>query len=133
MNTLSLEMSFYNSESSAYIGFTMPEDCDDPNNESYIEFGFNMEYMLEMGLGQIIYQNDLQQKGSFRNFLKNFITNPVLVKKLLTSKTKNNYRSQMLNIMKNPTKYFGESLTEMPNDVILILEEKFWICINYYL
>ncbi|XWV25324.1 hypothetical protein QJ856_gp0446 [Tupanvirus deep ocean] len=123
MNTLSLEFTFYNTESSAYIGFIMPEQTD-KNGDTYIDFGFNMEYLLDLGLGQVIYVNDLSKKGSFRNFLKNFVTNKILVEKLLTSNTKNTYRQQLINISKNPSKYFGDTLTLIPEEILDLVNKK---------
>lgn len=108
MNTLGLEFSFYNSENSEYVGFTMPEDKNDYDGKPYIDMGFNMTYMLEIGLGRIVYQNDPGLKGSFRNFIKNVVFNPSIVEKMLTSKTSYNYRLQMKSIMSDPVKYFDE-------------------------
>jgi len=119
MNTISMEFSFYNMDSGSFIGFIMPEHDDD----NYIDFGFNMEYLLEIGLGQIAYENDPSSKGSFRNFLKNFVTDTVMVKKLLVAKTNQNYRKQLLAISKNPSKYFGDVLIELPTDILEVLKE----------
>lgn len=122
MNALSLEFTFYNSDNNSYIGFKI-SDHTDVKNEFYVDFGFNMEYMLEMNLGQIAYENDPNQKGSFRNFLKNFVTNSILVEKMLTSKTKHNYKSQILKIIENPSKYFGDILTIVPPDIISLFKK----------
>ncbi|XWV26584.1 hypothetical protein QJ857_gp0483 [Tupanvirus soda lake] len=124
MNTLSFEFTFYNTESSAYIGFIIPDQSDNKNGETFIEFGFNMEYLLDLGLGQIVYANDPSKKGSFRNFLRNFVTNKTLVEKLLTSNTKHTYRQQLINISKNPSKYFGDTLTLIPTDIMELLNKK---------
>jgi hypothetical protein len=117
MNTLHLEFSFYNSANSAYIGFTMPEDKDDYDCEEYIDFGFNMTYLLEMGLGQIVYKNDPGLKNSFRNLIKNIVLNPIVVEKMLTMKTRHNYKLQMENIINNPNKYFND-ISDSQIDVI---------------
>lgn len=117
MNTIEMEFTFYNLESCAYIGFIMP-DYEHHPDDNYIDFGFNMEYLLEMGLGQIAYTDDLASKGSFRNFLKQLVINVETVKKLLTIKTKQNYRKQLTNISKNPSKYFGDSLSSLPQEVM---------------
>lgn len=117
MNGISLELSFYNCECGTYIGISMLEDDDE-----YVGFGFNMEYLLEMGLGQIIYEND--SKGTFRNLLKNLVLDFDIVKKLLTVKTKNNYRQQAINICNNPSKYFGDTINEIPKIIIEELAKK---------
>ena len=133
MNTLSFDFTFYNYDNGGYIGFQMPEyngyniqhlKPESNEVESYIEFGFNMEYMLEMGLGQIVYVNDPGQKGSFRNFLKNCVTDITLVEKLLTLPSKHNYQKQMLTICSNPNKYFGKNQLEIPPEVIVLIKQK---------
>jgi hypothetical protein len=121
MNTISMEFTFYNSESNAYIGFIMPEH--NKGDDNYIDFGFNMEYLLEMDLGKIIYENDPGSKGSFRNFLKKIVVDAEIVKKMLTIKTKHNYQRQMLNISKNPSKYFGDLLVSFPEEVIGLINK----------
>jgi hypothetical protein len=69
MVNLSIDFSFYNFESGAYIGITIV-DTDE------ISIGLNMEYMLDMGLGQV----QVNTRGSFRNFLKRLLTDTELVK-----------------------------------------------------
>lgn len=115
MNGISLEFSFYNYESGDYIGFSIPQ-----GDFIFLEFGFNMEKLLELGLGQIIYQNG---NGSFRNFIKNLITDIDIVKKILnTSTTNHNYFKQLLNITNDPSKYFGNMLKDIPPSVISEIE-----------
>lgn len=128
MNTISLEFSFYNSESGSYIGFTMPEHIDDHDNDNdktneYIIFGFNMEFLLDMGLGKVFYENDLTGKGSLRNFLKRFVTDADIVEKLLTTKTRQNYYKQLRSIQRNPSKFFGDSLTALPIEVTALCDK----------
>lgn len=103
MSNLSLDFTFYNSNGGNYICFMMPEHnhCDE-----FINFGFNMEHLLNLGLGQISHSNDPHNKGSFRNFLFMIITNLDVVKKLI--QTQNNFKKQFLNISKDVTKYFGK-------------------------
>lgn len=120
MNAISLEFSFYNTESCTYIGFTMPDSIDD----DYINFGFNMEYMLEMGLGKVTYDNDPSSKGSFRNLLKKFIIEPELVKKMLTIPTNHNYRKQLINICNNPIKYFEDMPISISQDIMDLVNKK---------
>lgn len=120
MSNISMEFIFYNSENSLYIGFIMPE-----NGEEYLKFGFNMEHLLEMGLGKIVYQNDPSSKGSFRNLLKIFVTDVYLVKKMLMASTGHNFRKQVINICKDPSRYFGEILKEIPKDVSNEIEKSF--------
>jgi hypothetical protein len=126
MNTLSIDFTFYNYVNGNYIGFQMEEDNHNntDENEMFIQFGFNMEYLLEMGLGQVSYENDPGQKGSFRNFLRIFLTNTIVVEKSLTLPSKHNYQTQASNISKNPSKYFGEILTTIPSEIIGLLEKK---------
>ena len=127
MNTISMEFTFYNSESSKYIGFIMPENNEHNKhnkhnkhneNDEYIKFEFNMEYMLDLGLGQVIYDNDPVRKCSFRFFLKNIMIDINVVKKLLTGKTASNLKKQLLNISKNPSKYFGDNFFCFPKEIV---------------
>lgn len=117
MNDVSLELTFYNSESYSYIGFIMPA-----SNDEYINFGFNMEYLLDLGLGQVAYDDYSNSKGSFRNFLKKFVTDFTVVKQLLTTKSAANYKKQLMNISKNPSKYFGDLVNEIPSNIMEILQ-----------
>ncbi|MCZ6909658.1 MAG: hypothetical protein O7C56_00575 [Rickettsia endosymbiont of Ixodes persulcatus] len=110
MNNLVLDLSFYNSESDSYIGF----DVDDDGTE----FGFNMESLLDLGLGQIEYKDDPFEKGPFRKFLQTFVTDIAVVKQMLTIPTKNNYKKQLTNISKNPSRYFGENLKSLPQEIL---------------
>lgn len=116
INNLSFDFTFYNYEHGGYIGFKMP-DCNshnnhhsetDVDNDEFIEFGLNLEYLLEMGLGRVVYENDPSKKGSFANFMKIFLTDISVIEKMLTTPSKVNYQRQMLNISNNPTKYFGD-------------------------
>lgn len=109
MCSISLEFTFYNSRGGNYIGIIISES-DDVN----INFGFNMEHLLELGLGQIVYINDPNKKGSFRNFLWHFITNSTAVKKLIAPDKKTNFHRQLITISNNPSKYFGSQYQEIP-------------------
>ena len=113
MNDLTLELSFYNSDSKLNIGF-----CPTDNT---MGFGFNMEYLLEIGLGKINYETDPNKKGPLCVFLSNFVTNIDIVSYMLTIPSKNNYRNQLLNISKNPLKYFGDTVREIPQEVLNII------------
>lgn len=121
MNGLSFDFSFYNQEGAQYIGFEIPESDENNKNkdedETFINFGFNMEYMLEMGLGQVVYRSDPLAKGSFRNFLKNIIFDANVVKNLLSSQSTNNLKTQLRNIIRNPKKYFGDTATQIPEEI----------------
>ena len=110
MVKMSMEFTFYNSENGHYIGFITSDD-------EYIEMGLNMEYLLGMGLGQVTYPDDPANKGSFRNFLKNIITNPDAVRQLLLCKSKDNFRTQLINISHDPVRYFGDVLKSMPEGI----------------
>lgn len=117
MNDLTLELSFYNSECNSYIGLAILDDEDNS-----IEFGFNMEFLLDMGLGQIMYDNDPLAKQSFRKFLEIFVIDIDVVKKMLTIPTKNNYKKQLINISLNPSRYFGQALKTLPSSILKELE-----------
>lgn len=117
MNGLSFDFTFYNQEGAQYIGFEIPESDENNKDETFINFGFNMEYMLEMGLGQVVYKSDPLAKGSLRNFLKNIIFDVNVVKKLLSSQSNNNLKIQLKNIIKNPTKYFGDTVNQIPEEL----------------
>ncbi len=104
INNMSFELTFFNSDAGNYISFTMPHD----QKDEYINLGLNMEYLLELGLGQTIYENDPQSKGSFRNFLKIFVTNTDVITKMSGAPTGKNYKNQLKNILSDPKKYFGD-------------------------
>lgn len=107
MDTLSIEFNFYNPDSSAYIGITMPNS----KKENFIEIGLDMEYILVMGLGNTSYESDA--KGPFRNVIKNFVTNENIINKLMASIDKKNYFRQLVNINKNFKKYFNDETDKL--------------------
>lgn len=108
LNHLSLEISFINSINGNYIDIVLDE------SGNYC-IGLCMEYLLFLGLAQV---ND-SIKGSLRNFLKEFVVNIDIVRKL---KTNRNYFHQIKNIIKDPAKYFGEVLTSIPEEVMKEIE-----------
>lgn len=114
MNCITLDLEFYNLDFGTYIGFEIPESPGD-----YTKMYLNIEYVLFIGLGKIVYQNDVLKKGSFRNFIKLFITDINIVKKLL--EYNKNYRTQIINICKNPTKYFEDTVIDIPSEIIQIV------------
>lgn len=117
MGSISFELTFFNSECSEYISFTMSKHDDD-----YIDFGLDAEYILDMGLGQILYENDPNSKGSFSNFIKIFFTDRNLIKKLLTTPTKYNYFRQLKNINQNLDKYFRQNISPITEEEMASLE-----------
>lgn len=124
MNGLSFDFTFYNYDSAAYIGFEMPKEESHENCiDTFIKFGFNMEYMLEIGLGQTVYESDPTNKGSFRNFLKNILCDEIAVKNLLLCESKNNFKHQLRNISKNIPKYFGENLRKFPEEILEMIND----------
>ena len=125
MANMEIEFDFYNSENGAYIGFEPIETdesdkidknkcdrnqnkCDQKSRENIIQIGINFLYFLELGLGSIIYANDL--KGSFKNFIKSLVTNVAAVKNLLADPNKKNFSSQLLAICRCPKKYFDDGI-----------------------
>lgn len=110
MDTI-IEFSFINYQCSDYIGITLGNDS--------IELGFNMEFVLEMGLGKVC----LSSKASFAKFLEVIVTNIGMVKKMLTCQTKDNYKKQLINISRDPSKYFGEHLKTLPSQVLDEIKE----------
>lgn len=108
MNGVSYDFVFYNLESAAYIGITVADDM--------TELGLNMEYLLEMGLGKVVYKND--PKGSFRNFLKSFFTDVELIKKIIKSTTGHNFYKQLVNINKNIKNLLGEDIEPISDSTI---------------
>ena len=98
---IELEFEFYNKESGEYIGFDLS------HSDSTIKFGFNMEHMLWLGLGKVVRSNN---KGSFRNFIKILLIDDVLMKKLYSLPTGENYRNQVKTILLNKEEYFGKLL-----------------------
>lgn len=122
MNALSLEFSFFNTNSGDYISFVMPEHGHDEKNE-YIDFGFNMEYMLRLGLGRISYSNDPLNKMPLYQFLKYFVSDIDIVSKLMTCKTRYNYQTQMKCIIDNPSKYFGDIPIEISPELRQLINQ----------
>lgn len=112
MNSTTHEFEFYNMENARYIGFSVSDHNDT------ITIGFNMEYLLEMGLGRTTYD----VKGSFRNLLKTFVTNVDVIKMLLSNKT--NYSRQLFNIINDSKKYFDEELPKLPEDIITLINSQ---------
>ncbi|BCS82979.1 hypothetical protein QLL95_gp1144 [Cotonvirus japonicus] len=111
MNDMCLEFEFYNSNNCLNIGLTITE------SESII-IGFNMEYLLESGLGKINYPTDIGKKKSFATYLKDFVVCEEIIENIMTSKTKNNYVRQIIKISDNPKKYFGDILPVFPQEII---------------
>lgn len=114
IDSLSFELTFYNMESANYINIDISDD-------NYIKLGFNMEYLLELGLGKVDYLNDPIKKGPFNKFLLKFIIDKQIVDVIMSSDTKNNYIKQLSNIYKNPKKYFD---FEIENSLINIIKNK---------
>ena len=114
MNGLTFEFIFCNFVCGEYIGFIVEDD----DKQTEIGFCFNMEFLLDLGLGQVVYENDPLSKGSLRKFLENFVTDLTIVQKMLTIPTKNNYLKQLMNISLDPPRYFGETLTILPQNVL---------------
>lgn len=108
MSNLTIEFSFFNTECGNYLGL-----CLDELEEECIILGLNMEHILELGLGQVCYPNIL----SFRHIIIKVITDIELVNQFLTIPTHENYRKQLCNILKDPTKYFGKLHIEIPNNI----------------
>lgn len=104
MNNLSIDFSFNSDVNRRYIEIKF--DADDIE---YIFFGFHLEYLLDMGLGQNASETDPLDKGPFRIFLKSFVGNTELVKSFATSMepSSKNYIKQLNLIATNPKKYFG--------------------------
>ncbi|AGF85494.1 hypothetical protein QJ854_gp288 [Moumouvirus goulette] len=115
MSNITLEPEFFNSNNCTHISFIFEEGNDKSIN---FIFGFNMEYMLFLGLGKINYTIGPHKKYPFVVFLKKFITDIIIVDKLLESNTASNYKNQIININKNLNKYFGEYLESIPNEIL---------------
>lgn len=97
MNDITLDLSFYNIQNARYIGFK-------PGME-YTDMGFNMEYILELGLGRI--NNGVT---TLRQTIKHLITNPESVKELSKSLTKDNFILQRQRLLQQSEKYFDEKI-----------------------
>ncbi|QGR53799.1 hypothetical protein [Moumouvirus maliensis] len=115
MVNITLEPEFFNSNNGAHISLTIEENNDETIN---FIFGFNMEYLLYLGLGKINYTIGSNKKFPFVIFLKKFITDLTIVEKLLKSNTASNYKNQIININKNLTEYFGEYLESIPEEIL---------------
>lgn len=104
MNGLSIDFSFNSDANKRYIEIKFDEE-----DTEYILFGFHLEYLLDIGLGQNMSETDPFKKGSFRIFLKSFVSNPELVKSFVTSMepSSKNYIKQLKLIASDSTKYFG--------------------------
>lgn len=92
MDCLCLDVHFLDDRNKNYVEFSIHENEDTQS----INFGFNMEYVLELNLGNI-------SKNSLRKYIKKLITNVDVVETLKTNK---NYWKQIKNIYSDPKKYF---------------------------
>ncbi|AKI78995.1 hypothetical protein [Acanthamoeba polyphaga mimivirus] len=120
MNGMAIDLDFYNSNNCLNVAIIVPEDeepTDDSDSTTYVTFGINMEFILEMGIGKISYSTDPGKKKSFENYLWQFITSEDTIDAIKSSKSFSNYRSQVLSINKNTIKYFGSDL-KIPESVI---------------
>src|ERR1700733_12168168 len=94
MNQIELELLFVNEEGSTYIGINV-------DSHEIIKISLNLEFILKSDLCRVSFPNDPFKKGPLLKLLKEFIINPMLI-----SKIKNpNYKSQLINISKNPKLY----------------------------
>ena len=112
MNDLSFDFVFTNSKSGSYIGFVLDHSSD------FTELIFNMEYLLRVGLGNVVYSNNPIAKGSFGSFLKNFVVNIDVIKTIMGGHSKKNYFVQLCNINKNMERYFGEKIEPLSKDTL---------------
>lgn len=113
MDTLSIEFDYYNINSSGYIGFTMPQQ-----KNGYTRIGLDLEYILEMGLGKIVYDDD--PKGSFASLIKKFVSDPEIISQAIVNQ---NYYRQFQNINKNYEKYFGTSAGKISQEKLAELRK----------
>lgn len=127
MNGIAIDLEFYNSGSCMTIELIVSENSSTGNStgntlSEYITFGFNMEFLLWVGLGRITYPTDIGKKKSFSQYLFQFITSPETLSTIQSSRTKNNYISQVQKICANPAEYF-ESQVLIPKEIIGQLSE----------
>lgn len=115
MDILSFELFFYNINNCYYLGF-VTQDIIGTWDEC-LEFGLNVPFILDMGLGDINYlskkdlafsENGKLLRGTFKNFIKIFFTDYFLAERMVSSRCGKNYFSQLRKINDNPSKYFGE-------------------------
>lgn len=118
LDGITLEFAFTNSKSYTYIGISIPDDQKSDNRE--VLMSFNMELLLEIGLGKVVYDNnESSRRGSFSGVLEKICTDITIVREMIqVIPTKNNYKFQLNNISKDPAKYFGEHIRQLPMDII---------------
>lgn len=120
MNGLSFDFVFTNQKSSSFIGIGI---YDDDAKSDFKELSFNMEYLLKLGLGKVVYPNDPMNKGIFCSHLKKIVTDIEVIKVLMAGHSNKNYFVQLKNINKNLEKYFGEKIEPLSEKIILELEQ----------
>ena len=120
MNMMSIDFIFFDAPCADYLSVRIV-----PYTE-FIEFSFNMEQILELGLGEIEFATDPTAKGPFKIFIKTLITNPIMVSTILQGSDTNAkiFFKQLMSIKTNLKKYFGEDhdlvIPQQPIDQYLI-------------
>lgn len=109
MNNISTEYIFQNTYGGSYITFDV-QDTDDID-EMHMIISINFAYMLSIGLGKATYENDIGQKGFFRDLIRKFFTAAEYVDAFVRIPTAKNYVAQMRILSADTHRFFGESFT----------------------
>ena len=116
LERVTYEISFCGFSNKDYLGFNL--DPSEAISESDLEMNcdltpkapikicLNMEYFFELGLGSFKYK-----MGQFSTILKIFISDKQIINHILSKKNSTIYKIQLINIHKNPKKFFGEEFT----------------------
>lgn len=92
MSNMRVEMNFIGYDRYLFVEYSGKSD-------TFLCFQYNIQYLLDMGLGNVIYPNDPLNRTSFRNFLKKFLFDEKVIEVFRSKK-------QLSKIYENPTKYF---------------------------
>lgn len=108
MKYLEIDLVFYNANNGDYIGFQIFEVENKKEHMEFdfsVELGFNMEYLLSLGLGHVKYIGG--HNGTFCNFMESFLQDISIVNELINQQ---NFICQFRTILSDPKKYFGRDI-----------------------
>lgn len=115
MSNISIDLNFIK-----YDRFLSIEYLNNPieNQSEFVYLNVCLQYLLDLGLGCVVYEQDPLNKGSMRNFLANFMFDINFIETMIRSDKKANFRKQLSKIYTNPTKYFSFVPENLPLDAI---------------
>jgi len=107
---ISVEFVFCNDFDKTYVGIKINEsDGAEVTDDTFTLFKINLEYVLDMGLGQFVGKTN-GSNGSLKSFIRTLITNQDYADEMINCKSPstNNFIKQVKKIGSDTKKYFGE-------------------------